>query len=183
MANCTAPMPNSTLSPLESSSLSGNICHFLSLWWKLREISPLEPTKKPLQLGVMHLGVLICYESIFPEIAHASVLAGANLLVNMTNDAWYGRSSAPYQSLAMAVFRAVENKRSLIRSANTGISGFIDPLGRVISQTAIFEEDALVARVPMVDIMTVFNKQGFRFGSASALALAFLIVLRGRRDN
>nr|WP_320010342.1 apolipoprotein N-acyltransferase [uncultured Desulfobulbus sp.] len=139
--------------------------------------------KKPLQLGVMHLGVLICYESIFPEIAHASVLAGANLLVNMTNDAWYGRSSAPYQSLAMAVFRAVENKRSLIRSANTGISGFIDPLGRVISQTALFEEDALVARVPMVDIMTVFNKQGFRFGSASALALAFLIVLRGRRDN
>ena len=93
--------------------------------------------KGPMTLGPMRLGLLICYESIFPEIAHESVLRGANLLVNITNDAWYGRSSAPYQSLAMAVLRAVENKRSLIRAANTGISGFVDPLGHVGGQSAI----------------------------------------------
>ena len=85
--------------------------------------------KGPLVLGAMKLGMLICYESIFPDIARESVARGANLLVNITNDAWYGRSSAPYQSMAMAVFRAVENKRTLIRAANTGISGFVDPCG------------------------------------------------------
>ncbi|MGD9950628.1 MAG: apolipoprotein N-acyltransferase, partial [Desulfobulbus sp.] len=68
--------------------------------------------KGPMVLGPMRLGMLICYESIFPEIAHETVLRGANLLVNITNDAWYGRSSAPNQTLAMAEFRAEENKRS-----------------------------------------------------------------------
>ncbi|MGE4403713.1 MAG: apolipoprotein N-acyltransferase [Desulfobulbus sp.] len=138
--------------------------------------------KGPLVLGPMRLGMLICYESIFPEIAHEAVLRGANLLVNITNDAWYGRSSAPYQSLAMAVFRAVENKRSLIRAANTGISGFVDPLGHVVQESGIFSEDALVSQVPMLEITTVFNRQGFRFGSVCALGMALLFLARSRRD-
>jgi len=139
--------------------------------------------KGPMALGPMRLGLLICYESIFPEIAHESVLRGANLLVNITNDAWYGRSSAPYQSLAMAVFRAVENKRSLIRAANTGISGFVDPLGHVGKQSALFTEDAQVAQIPMLEITTVFNRQGFRFGSACALGMAFMLIRGIRRED
>lgn len=139
--------------------------------------------KGPMTLGPMRLGLLICYESIFPEIAHESVLRGANLLVNITNDAWYGRSSAPYQSLAMAVLRAVENKRSLIRAANTGISGFVDPLGHVGGQSAIFTEEAKVAQIPMLEITTVYNRQGFRFGAVCAMGVAFMLVRRTRRRD
>lgn len=135
----------------------------------------------PLVLGPMKLGVLICYESIFPEISRDAVMSGANLLVNLTNDAWYGRSSAPYQSMAMAIFRAVETRRTLIRSANTGISGFVDPLGQVTGQTAIFTEKALAARVPMLEERTVFSRYGHRFGVACCFLAPLLLVFRRRR--
>ena len=137
----------------------------------------------PLVLGRMQLGMLICYESIFPGIARESVTRGANLLVNVTNDAWYGRSSAPYQSMAMAVFRAAENKRSLIRAANTGISGFVDPLGRITAQSTIFTETALAGQAPMLDLVTVFNRHGFRFGAACAALIPLLLVFRSRRGQ
>lgn len=139
--------------------------------------------KEPLVLGLMKLGVLICYESIFPDIARESVGHGANLLVNITNDAWYGRSSAPHQSMAMAVFRAVENKRALIRAANTGISGFVDPFGRIDGQTDIFVEAARGGRVPMLDLTTVFQRGGHRFGTLCALLLPLLLITRHRRDQ
>lgn len=139
--------------------------------------------KGPLELGPMRLGILICYESIFPEIAHQSVVRGANLLVNITNDAWYGRSSAPYQSLAMAVLRAVENKRSLIRAANTGVSCFVDPLGHVGYASDIFTEAARVAQVPMLELATVFNRNGVRFGAICAFGTVFLLAMRSRRDE
>lgn len=139
--------------------------------------------KGPLALGPMYLGMLICYESIFPDIAHESVIRGANLLVNITNDAWYGRSSAPYQSMAMAVFRAVENKRTLIRAANTGISGFIDPLGRITAQSDIFTEAALTAQAPMLGLTTVFNRGGFRFGAVCAFLVPLMLALRSRNER
>lgn len=137
---------------------------------------------EPLVLGPMRLGMLICYESIFPEISRDTVVRGANLLVNLTNDAWYGRSSAPYQSLSMAVLRAVENRRSLIRAANTGISGFVDPLGRVMAQTVIFTEAALTAQVPVLDQATVFGRYGHRFGALCLFLIPLLLLrFRGRR--
>ncbi len=139
--------------------------------------------KGPLVLGPMKLGMLICYESIFPEIARETVVRGANLLVNLTNDAWYGRSSAPYQSMAMAVLRAVENKRTLIRAANTGISGFIDPLGRITAQTALFTEAALAAEVAMRDQTTVFSRYGYRFGQACSVLIPLLLVFRRTRRS
>jgi apolipoprotein N-acyltransferase len=139
--------------------------------------------KGPLVLGAMKLGMLICYESIFPDIARESVARGANLLVNVTNDAWYGRSSAPYQSMAMAVFRAVENKRTLIRAANTGISGFVDPLGRITAHTEIFTEAALSAQAPMLELTTVFTRGGYRFGTVCAVLMPLLLVFRPRRKE
>ena len=136
---------------------------------------------EPLALGPMRLGMLICYESIFPEIARQSVTRGANLLVNLTNDAWYGRSSAPHQSMAMAVFRAVENKRALVRAANTGISGFVDPVGRIVERSGLFVEAALVSRMPLLDGQTVFNRQGHLFGPACAILIPLFLLLGGRR--
>jgi apolipoprotein N-acyltransferase len=79
-----------------------------------------------------NFGVLICFEDLFPEISREFIRRGARFLVNITNDAWYKESSAPYQHFAASVFRAVENRVYLARAANTGISGFIDPTGRIL---------------------------------------------------
>ena len=87
-------------------------------------------------------GVLICYDGIFPEIAREHVLAGATLLANLTNDAWYGVSSAPYQHRDFYALRAVETGRWLVRTANTGISVFFDPKGRMLAPTP-HNQDAL----------------------------------------
>jgi apolipoprotein N-acyltransferase len=81
----------------------------------------------------------------------------------------------------MAVFRAVETRRSLIRAANTGISGFVDPLGRVTGQTALFTEAALSSRPPMLALATVFSRNGHRFGAACCLSIPLLVVFRSRR--
>ena len=118
---------------------------------------------RPLVAGPMRLGLLICYESIFPDLARDTVSAGANVLVNLTNDAWYGRSSAPHQSWAMAILRSVETRRALVRSANTGISGFVDPLGRVVSEGPLFEPLFLAAQVPMLKERTAFLRFGYFF--------------------
>ncbi|PIE56865.1 MAG: apolipoprotein N-acyltransferase [Desulfobulbus propionicus] len=134
----------------------------------------------PLDMGMLHLGVLICYEAIFPDLARITVAKGANVLVNLTNDAWYGRSSAPWQSMAMTVLRAVENKRSLVRAANSGISGFVDPAGNIMAATDLFTRTAVRAQVPLLEKQTVFERGGHHFGAA-CLALILPLVLFRRR--
>jgi apolipoprotein N-acyltransferase len=79
---------------------------------------------------------LICFEDIFPELATQFVKRGAGFLVNITNDAWFRKSSSPYQHLAASVFRAVENRLFLVRAANTGVSAFINPVGKIVSLVA-----------------------------------------------
>jgi apolipoprotein N-acyltransferase len=92
----------------------------------------------PLPLDGHRVGVLVCYEAIFPELARESVRQGSDLLVNVTNDAWFGNSSAPWQHLAMVRFRAVENRVWIARAANTGISAFIAPSGQLHAATELF---------------------------------------------
>jgi len=92
----------------------------------------------PLSLNGHQIGALVCYEAIFPELARESVRQGSDLLVNVTNDAWFGNSSAPWQHLAMVRFRAVENRVWIARAANTGISAFIAPSGQILAATALF---------------------------------------------
>jgi apolipoprotein N-acyltransferase len=121
------------------------------------------------------LGVLICYEGIFPDIAQTMVRNGANLLVNITNDAWYGRSSAPYQHFSMTVFRAIENRRALIRSANTGISGFVDPVGRILGKTALFSDAAEVRQVPLMSKLSLYSRFGDAFAAACLAVTGILI--------
>ena len=81
------------------------------------------------------LGALICFEILHPPEVRRLVLAGAAVLVNITNDAWFGRSNMPSRHLGLSVIRAVELRRSVVRSANTGISALVDPLGNVIGRT------------------------------------------------
>jgi apolipoprotein N-acyltransferase len=121
------------------------------------------------------LGVLICYEGIFADISQTMVRNGSNLLVNITNDAWYGRSSAPYQHFSMTVFRAIENRRALIRSANTGISGFVDPAGRILGETALFSDAAEVRQVPLISTVSLYSRFGDAF-AAACLAVAGILL-------
>ncbi len=100
-----------------------------------------------LDLAGVHAGCLICFESAFPELARQEVSQGAGLLVNITNDFWFGRSAGPYQHAEMAVLRAIENRVPLIRCANTGISFCVDPWGRVSHETRLFEQTHFVAEV------------------------------------
>jgi apolipoprotein N-acyltransferase len=122
------------------------------------------------------LGPLICYEIIFPHLARAMAASGANLLVSQTNDAWFGRTSAAYQHFSMAVFRAVENRRSLVRAANTGISGYIEPTGKIREQTHLFEDAAITQSVALMDIPTVYTRIGDLFAQI-CLALTTINLL------
>ncbi|WP_300668361.1 apolipoprotein N-acyltransferase [Desulfoluna sp.] len=121
------------------------------------------------------VGVQICFESIFPELSVASVRSGAGLLVNLTNDAWFGRSGAPYQHFQMARFRAVETRRALARSANTGISGFVDPIGRVRGTTPLYEEAWRVERLPVMTLRSLY----VRFGDLFSWICVGLTLLMG----
>lgn len=137
------------------------------------------PGAVPIPFDGGGIGVLICYESIFPEIAASSVRNGSTLLVNITNDAWFGRTSAPYQHFEMSILRAVENKVFLLRAANTGVSGVIGPAGRVIDKTGLFEEAVIVEDVGLRrGPLTLYSLYGDIFAWA-AVALAAVFILSG----
>ncbi len=123
------------------------------------------------------IGALICYEVIFPDLSRSVVKNGAGLLVNITNDAWFGKSAATLQHFSMAVFRAVENKRALVRCANTGISGVIDPLGRVIEKTGIFKEAVLVGKVPIMRTSTFYTRFGDLFAYLCIMVMALTVFV------
>ena len=101
----------------------------------------------PLNIGTSDAGLLVCYEGIFPELAREYVRNGARILVNITNDAWYGRSSAPYQHFSIAVFRAVETRTPLLRAANTGITAIVDKNGHVRTMTSLFTEGFRIGEI------------------------------------
>ena len=101
----------------------------------------------PTSVGL--ISTAICYEIVYPGLVRASVLAGSRLLTTITNDAWYGYSSAPYQHFAQAAMRAIENGRYLVRAANTGISALIHPFGRILARTGIGREK--VRAVPLLE--------------------------------
>ena len=127
----------------------------------------------PLKFPKAGAGVLICFESIFPELGRAMTKNGATLLVNLTNDAWYGMSSAPFQHFSMAVFRAVENRRPVVRAANTGISAFILPSGKIVEQSDLFTEALLTQEIPLAEYgLTLYTRYGDFFAIALTLISA-----------
>ncbi|MEW6078474.1 MAG: apolipoprotein N-acyltransferase [Thermodesulfobacteriota bacterium] len=105
-------------------------------------------------------GSLVCFEVIYPRYAREFVNQGADFLVNISNDSWFGPTSAHYQHFAMAVFRSVECRRPLARSANTGISGFIDASGRIVSRLPVFTEDISLYRLPLEKRTTFYCRFG-----------------------
>ncbi|HZY59858.1 MAG TPA: apolipoprotein N-acyltransferase [Candidatus Binataceae bacterium] len=109
------------------------------------------------------LAVLICYEGIFPDLSARAVDHGANVLLNITNDAWYGNSSAPYQLLAMSALRSVETHTPMVRVANTGISTVITPEGKITARTDLFTRGTEVQTVHWRHARTVYALVGDLF--------------------
>ena len=122
----------------------------------------------------VQVGCLICFEVVFPEVAAGLVRRGAQILVNLTNDGWYGNSSGPYQHLALARLRAIVTRRSIARAANTGISAMIDPAGRVLCRAGYGRRSALALELPLNDGVTFAVRY-----SAWLQLLLFLLLVGG----
>lgn len=139
-----------------------------------QSVAPLSSAQGP-------IGVAICYEAVFPAQIAASVRQGAALLTTLTNDAWYGLSSAPYQHFEQAAMRAVEQGRFLARAANTGISAIVDPYGRVVARSTLFETDVVVGEVRMLGGSTLYAKIGDAVPMACVASVVFALWGSRRR--
>ena len=134
--------------------------------------------------GRVRFAPLICYEDVPAGIARAMTAHGAEALVTIFNDAWFGRSMAPYQHEAIALWRAIENRRYFVRVGNAGVSSVIDPFGRVTDRLPMFSGDTLRAEIRPLQLETVYTQYGdvFAWGAVIATALGLLVVrARARR--
>jgi apolipoprotein N-acyltransferase len=127
-----------------------------------------------LPVGRHIVSTAICYEVVYPHLIRRAVLQGSELLTTITNDAWYGETSAPFQHFELAAMRAIEQGRYLARAANTGISGIIDPYGRVLARTSLFETTTVIGEVRFIQERTIYA----RIGDLAA-NVAVLITLIG----
>lgn len=151
-------------------------------------ILTVRPQDSPVPQGgeerpAVKFGVVICYEVIFPDLVRQFAANGAEFMTTITNDAWFGRSAAPYQHFGMVVFRSVENRVAFARAANTGVSGFIDPLGRILSATPIFTEEAMTGTIPVQRRPTFYTRYGdvFAYGCVIIIGLFSVAALWRRR--
>ena len=149
-------------------------------------VSDFSPGQEVVMLPVAGhpVSTAICYEVVYPGLARSAVARGSQLLTTITNDAWYGRSSAPWQHFEQASLRAVEEGRYLARSANTGISGIVDPYGRVVERSNLFEQAIVDGEVRLLEGRTVYARIGDTFAYVlAALTLAAVLAAprRGRR--
>jgi apolipoprotein N-acyltransferase len=146
-------------------------------------VSDFSPGTDPVLLPVAgHLAsTAICYEVIYPNLIRRFVQDGSELLTTITNDAWYGRSSAAYQHWDQASMRAIEQGRYLARAANTGISGFVDPYGRILNRTGLFESAIVVQELRFLTDRTIYSRTGDLVAWLSlAITLAALLATRRR---
>ncbi len=130
----------------------------------------------PLDLNGHKLGVAICYEIIFTNLVRKIVSNGAEVLITISNDSWFGRSQAPWQHLSMAVVRAVENRRYLIRSTTSGISALVQPTGKVVYRSALFAQEKRLLKFSYIQEKSFYLKAGHYF-SEFCLFCCFLFTV------
>ncbi len=131
-----------------------------------------------LPVGTHLVSTAICYEVVYPDLVRRFVTGGSEMLTTITNDAWFGPTSAPYQHFEQASMRAIEEGRYLVRSANTGISGIVDPYGRVVARSAIFQPAVVVGEARFLKTSTFYARHGDILAYASVLAAALLAARR-----
>jgi apolipoprotein N-acyltransferase len=138
-------------------------------------------SEEPLQLGRHLLSVSICYEDIFPTKIRSLMRGGRarrvpQAMFNLTNDSWYGKSTEPMEHLALASFRSIENRRSLVRVTNTGVSAFVDPVGRIVSRTGMWTRESLAEQIPLLQGGTVYSLFGDWIGWLCAILAVCCMV-------
>jgi len=138
------------------------------------------PRQAPLEFEGHRLGILICYEDIIPAHTDAVVAQGAEVLLNLTNDAWFGKTNEPYQHFVLATFRAVEQRRALVRATTTGISGVVSATGEIEHMTDLHGPETFVAAVPLLQGDTLYRCGG-RFFPNACLGIAALALLMAWR--
>lgn len=149
----------------------------------------IEYDSSALKTDSVKISSLVCYESVYPIFVTAFVKKGAELITVVTNDSWYGKSSGPYQHKEIAVLRAIENRRSVVRAANGGISCIIDPLGTTIAETNLFAKDVLVGDVLLENEITFYTKHPYLipiFSVIISLSVLFIVIVRkfiGRKNK
>jgi apolipoprotein N-acyltransferase len=121
------------------------------------------------ELEGQRLNAIICFEAIFPQLARRFVVSGSRLIVNLTNDRWYGDSAAPYQHLEMSRWRAVENRRYLLRATNSGVSAIVDPAGRIVASTPLLSEAVCTGRFAFIEAQTFYSRHGDVFAGLCAI--------------
>ncbi|MGZ5234505.1 MAG: apolipoprotein N-acyltransferase [Burkholderiales bacterium] len=134
--------------------------------------------RKVFDVGGQKLGVLICYESIFPDEVRIFATNGAQVFANISNDEWFGKIGAPEQHLNMVRMRAIENDRWVLRATNTGITASIDPYGRVVTRAPRSERTTLAAPYALVDGTTFYTRHGDWFAYACAIISAVGLFAR-----
>ena len=127
------------------------------------------------------VSVSICYEVVYPALVRQFVTGGSELLTTITNDAWFGPTSAPYQHFEQASMRAIEEGRYMVRAANTGISGIVDPYGRVLARTGVYEPAVLVGEARFLRTSTFYARHGDVLAYVAAVLTAALLVAARRR--
>lgn len=183
-ATVTGSWDKSHLVPFGEYVPFGNYLKFLGkIIEQAGDYSAGKPVFIPLDFNHHKTGVLICFEILFPSISSNFVKNGATYLTTMTNDAWFGNTSAPGQHFAIAVFRAIENRRSLIRAANTGISGFIEPTGKIVTPTSLFTDQAIITETPALEIISFYTRCQDKFTWAAGLAFLLVFMLKSLKKS
>jgi apolipoprotein N-acyltransferase len=129
------------------------------------------------------VSTVICYEIIFPDLVRRFVDQGASVITTVTNDAWFGRTAAPFQHFSMAVFRAVENRVPVARAANTGISGFIDTKGNILATSGIFTEARLTHTLTPGSDKSFYTRYGDLFSYACVIISLLLLAIKPRSSG
>jgi len=141
-------------------------------------------TSKTIPIGI---STVICYESVFGHLVRNFVNSGANLLTIITNDGWFGTTSGPYQHAQYAVYRAVENRVSIVRAANTGVSELIDPAGRILKKAPLNSRMSLSGLLPIQKKLTLYTRYGEWFGYlnlvVSILSLIYFMWLKQKNKK
>jgi apolipoprotein N-acyltransferase len=138
---------------------------------------------EPLRVNGIVAGTYICYESVFPQVARTMVKRGANLLVNISNDAWFGTTAGAEQHFQMGRVRAIETRRYVARAGNDGITAVIDPLGQVVTRYPRGERAVFAGQVALSEALTLYVRLGDWIVWLSVLVLAALLIARWRDDS
>ena len=163
--------------------LSEWLSFFPPLVQTLAGFAPFKPGDSMVMLpvGDRLTSTAICYEVVYPSLVREAVLGGSQLLTTITNDAWYGHSSAPFQHFDMASMRAIEHGRYLARAANTGISGVVDPYGRTVARSQLFEQVGLVTEARFLNGRTIYTSIGDAIAYLAIALTAAALITVGRK--